>query len=89
MNEWIDVSELPPPGERPGRVLVVVEGWQTHSGITWLRAACGFARTQNDGFYPEDIERIEESDHMDRGSGKVTHWMRVDLPPCPQFVTGD
>ena len=85
-REWLDISTLPPPGERPGRVFVVVEGEQVHSGCRWLRAQPGIARTQNDGFYPDDIARIEAEDHMDRGTGKVTHWMPLDLPPCPQFT---
>ena len=83
---WEDIETLPPPGMRPGRVFVVVEGWQSHSGGQWFRAHWGIARTQNDGFYPDDIARIEADDYMDAGSGRVTHWMRCDLPPCPQFT---
>ena len=85
-REWLSIDTLPPPGERPGRVLVIVEGSQSHSGCNWFRANYGFARTQNDGFYPDDIRRIECDDHMDPGSGVVTHWMRIDLPPIPQFT---
>lgn len=85
-RKWRDIDTLPPPGERPGRVFVVVEGGQCHSGHEWLRARAGIARTQNDGFYPDDIRRIEKEDMMDAGSGRVTHWMPLDLPPCPQFT---
>jgi hypothetical protein len=84
--EWLSVDTLPPPGERPGRVFVIVQGEETHSGATWARARAGIARTQNDGFYPEDIERIEVEDHMDRGTGEVTHWMPWCLPPFPDDV---
>ncbi len=85
MNKWIDVADLPPAGERAGRVFVVVEGSQFHSGHEWLRARAGIARTQNSGFYPEDIEAIAQQDHMDALTARVTHWMPLDLPPCPQF----
>lgn len=86
-RKWLPVSDLPPPGERPGRVFVVVEGSESHSDQIWMRARFGIARTQNDGFYSEDIRRIEEQDHMDYGTGEVTHWMPLDMPPCPQFTT--
>ncbi len=85
-REWLPAGTLPPPGKRPGRVFVVVEGEQMHSGVSWLRARAGIARTCNEGFYDTDIEAIEAQDHMDPGSGRVTHWMPLDFPPCPQFV---
>jgi len=81
--EWMPANTLPPPGERQGRVFVVVEGSQSHSGINWQRQKAGLARTQNDGFYPEDIAAIEADDHMDPGTGEVTYWMPWCLPPIP------
>ena len=81
--EWQPIDTLPPPGERPGRVFVVVEGNQQHSGLNWFRQHAGIARTQNAGFYPDDIAAIEAQDHMDPGSGVVTHWMPWHLQPLP------
>lgn len=83
-DEWMPIDTLPPPGERPGRVFVVVEGKQTHSGSTWYRQSAGVARTQNAGIYPKDIAAIEANDHMDPGSGVVTHWLPYILPHLPQ-----
>lgn len=81
---WIEIDRLPPPGERPGRVFVVVKGFETHSGFSWSRRRIGIARTNNDGFYKEDIALIEKQDHMDDHSGVVTHWMPINLPPIPE-----
>jgi hypothetical protein len=81
--KWQHIDTLPEPGHRPGRVFVIVEGHESHSGSLWTRRNAGIARTQNDGFYPEDIRRIEADDHMDRGSGRVTYWMPWCLPPFP------
>jgi len=81
--KWLPADTLPPPGERPGRVFIVVTGSQHHSGVHWCRSKAGVARTQNDGFNPEDIRRIEEEDLMDPGTGEVTYWMPWRLPPIP------
>lgn len=81
--EWLPIDTLPPPGERPGRCFVVVEGSKYHSDAIWRRQRAGVARTQNDGFYPLDIAAIEADDHMDPGTGKVTFWMPWCLPPIP------
>lgn len=85
MTNWQDIDTLPPPGRRPGKVWVIVEGYETHSGSDWFRAKAGIARTTNFGINPEDVEAIEREDHMRRGSGKVTHWMKIELPPLPQY----
>jgi len=86
-SEWLPVDTLPPPGYRLGNVWVIVEGWEEHSGSTWYRRRAGLARTDNDGFYQEDIRLIEDRDHMERGSGRVTHWMPIILPPYPSRAT--
>ncbi len=80
---WRPIATLPEPGKRPERMFVVVEGSQDHSGVTWRREHAGIARTQNDGFYPEDIRGIEVDGSMDRNTGKVTYWMPWRLPPIP------
>lgn len=80
---WQDISTLPEPPDRPGRVFVVVEGFQYHSGC---RASYGIARTRGEGFNFVDIAAIEKADSMDPGTGRVTHWMKINLPACPQFV---
>ena len=85
-DKWQPIETLPPPGERPGRVFVVVQGQQHHSGINWVRQRAGIARTMNDGFYPEDISLIERGDLMDPGSGVVTHWMPWCLPHLPSPI---
>lgn len=82
-GEWKPVNTLPPPGERPGWVWVVVEGSQFHSGLNWYRQKAGLARTHNEGFEADDIRMIEKLDHMDRGTGIVTHWLPIKLPPYP------
>jgi hypothetical protein len=82
--EWMPINTLPPPGERPGRVFVVVEGEEHHSGSIWYRQMAGIARTQNVGFNPDDIALIESQDHMTAGTGDVTHWMPWCLPHLPQ-----
>jgi hypothetical protein len=84
MSEWQPIETLPAPGERPGLVFVIVEGHQHHSGTKWFRRWWGLARTHNKGFDEGDIAAIENYDHMDPGSGTVTHWMRVNLPPFPE-----
>ncbi len=81
---WRPTVELPPPGERKGRLWVIVAGYQTHSGMRWGRRRAGLARTDNDGFDADDIGKIEDEDHMDSGTGIVTHWMEIDLPPFPE-----
>lgn len=81
--EWLSIETLPPPGERPGRVFVIVEGHQEHSNRLWTRRRAGEARTRNDGFNPDDIAKIEADDLMDPGTGKVTHWMPWVLPSIP------
>jgi len=83
---WRDVSTLPDREYRPGRMFVVVEGAEFHSGGEWFRASYGIARVSGDGFNREDIAAIEAADSMDPGTGVVTHWMPLNLPPCPQFV---
>jgi len=85
-GEWQTVDTLPPPMQRPGRVFVIVEGSQFHSGINWHRRYAGLATTNNEGFDKADIEWIESKDHMDPGTGVVTHWMPwclPDFPPLP------
>ena len=81
--KWMKIETLPPPGQRPGRVFVVVEGEQHHSGRRWYRQREGIARTQNDGFYRDDIAQIESQGSMDAGTGEVTHWMPWCLPSLP------
>ncbi len=80
---WRDISTLPPPGERPGTVWVLVEGSQFHSGAKWFRRKAGLARTHNEGFEDEDIRLIEKLDLMDPFTGRVTHWLPINLPPPP------
>lgn len=82
-SEWRPIGTLPPPGERPGKVWVIVEGHQHHSGMGWYRQMAGLARTHNEGFDEADIRRIEADDHMDPGSGRVTHWLPIELPKYP------
>ena len=82
--EWMPIETLPPPGERPGKVWVLVEGQQHHSGMCWRRRMAGLARTHNDGFESADIRLIEKQDHMDAMSGEVTHWLPIVLPNYPQ-----
>ena len=83
MSEWIPIEKLPPPGERPGKVWVIVEGHKTHSGARWRRRMAGLARTHNEGFEDEDIRLIEKLDHMDHHTGYVTHWLPIVLPRFP------
>ena len=85
-QDWKPIETLPPAGERPGRVFVVVQGHQYHSDMSWLRQRAGIARTDNDGFYREDIAAIEEQDYMEAGSGVVTHWMPWCLPALPEAI---
>lgn len=84
---WEPVADLPPPGERPGTALVIVEGERQHSGMEtrWHRMQMGTARTDNDGFLADDIRAIEERGDMDEHSGRVTYWMR--MPPYPPSAT--
>ena len=46
MDAWQAIETLPPPGERPGRVFVIVEGSKSHSGVCWRRQEVGIAATQ-------------------------------------------
>lgn len=82
--DWKPIDTLPPPGERPGMVWVIVRGHQHHSGHKWLRQMAGLARTHNGGFEDEDIRLIEQRDHMDHMSGNVTHWLPIVLPKFPK-----
>ena len=82
-TEWMPVETLPPPGKRPGRVWVIVEGSQVHSGVRWRRRMAGIVRTHNGGFEAEDIRHVERLDHMDPHTGKVTHWLPIVLPHYP------
>lgn len=82
-EKWLPIETLPSPGDRPGKVWVLVEGSQHHSGNTWRRRMAGLARTHNEGFEDDDIRLIERQDHMDLGTGKVTHWLPIDLPRFP------
>ena len=84
MSEWRPIETLPPPGDRPGKVWVLVQGHQTHSGNRSFRRMAGLARTHNEGFDEYDIALIEDQDHMDLGSGRVTHWLPIDLPKYPE-----
>lgn len=83
MNAWLAIDALPPPGERPGRVFVIVEGSKDHSGVSWRRQHAGIAATYNEGFSPVDIAYLEERGDMDDGTGKVTHWLPINLPHFP------
>jgi len=83
-TEWLPIDTLPPPGERPIRVFVLVQGHQYHNGANWIRQNTGISRTKNTGFYPEDIARIEADSGMDAGTGKVTHYIPDFLPPYPE-----
>lgn len=82
--DWIPIAELPPPGDRPGRVFVLVEGEKHHSGKFWLRQFAGIAATWNEGFDPIDIDHIESRGDMDAGTGLVTHWLPIMLPNFPR-----
>ena len=82
--EWKPIETLPPPGERPGQVWVLVEGSEFHSGNEWRRRMAGLARTHNEGFEHEDIRLIERRDHMEPESGRVTHWLPITLPHFPK-----
>jgi len=82
-TEWKPIETLPPPGERPGRVFVLVEGGKHHSGGHWLRQHAGIAATWNDGFNPRDLAYLEEVGDMDEGTGRVTHWLPINLPHFP------
>lgn len=84
MDEWQPIEVLPEPGERLSQYWVLVEGSQYHSGHTWRRRCAGLARTSNDGFYDEDVHAIEDRDCMDRGTGRVTHFLQISLPPFPK-----
>lgn len=86
-REWQKIETLPPPGERPGRVFVVIEGWQDHSGLSWYRRHAGMAHTYNQGITPESMRLLEKEGGMDLGTGYATHWMPYDLPPYPQRGT--
>ncbi len=80
---WKPVADLPPPGERPGTALVIVEGERQHSGMEtrWHRMQMGIARTENAGFVGEDIRLIEDRGDMDADTGVVTYWST--MPPYP------
>lgn len=82
-REWKPIDTLPPPGERPGRVFVIVEGERYHSDKRWLRQHAGIASTWNEGFDAGDIAHLEDRGDMDQGSGRVTHWLPIDLPKFP------
>ena len=84
MSEWMPIETLPPPGERPGRTFVLVEGEKHHSGVRWLRQHAGIAATDNEGFDKVDIYYIEDRGDMDQGTGVVTHWLPINLPPFPR-----
>lgn len=86
---WNHIDTLPPPGERPGTVWVLVEGSHLHSGMRWYRRHPGLARTHNEGFEDEDIRAIEARDHMDSGTGRVTHWLPIKLPSFPARGTDE
>ena len=60
---WKPIFTLPPPGERQGKVWVLVEGEETHSGSRWRRRSAGIARTNNVGFENDDIRTIEKLDN--------------------------
>ena len=85
-GEWKPIDTLPPPGDRPGKVWVIVQGSQWHSDRKWLRRMAGLARTHNDGFDDGDIAAIEDQDHMDPGTGRVTHWLPITLPRYPDAI---
>lgn len=84
---WRPFEELPPDGERPGRIFVRVEGWRSHSGVTWHRVYCHIARTQNgaglDAIMGDDRARIMVDGDMD-GIDRITHWAAAQFPPIPQ-----
>ncbi len=82
-NKWQPIEELPEPGKRRGRYWVLVEGEEFHSGFSWYRRRAGLARTDHFGFDNGDIRAIEKEDCMDRGSGRVTHFTEIILPPFP------
>ena len=88
-RKWLPIEDLPKHPHKPGRVFVVVEGECYHSEMLWGRIACGDASTRIGGFKDEDICRIEDLGGMDRGSGVVTHWMRIDFPQFPQYETDE
>lgn len=72
---------------RPGRMLILVEGWKSHSGAMWNRVWCDIAQIDPagpHGFRREDIERIRRDGDMD-GTERVLAWMSLrDLPPFPR-----
>jgi hypothetical protein len=83
-DEWKPIETLPAPGERPGRVFVLIEGEKFHSGARWLRQQAGIAATWNEGFDEKDMAYLEELGDMDTGTGKVTHWLPINLPRFPR-----
>lgn len=83
-REWKPIDTLPEPGNRPGRVFVIVEGSSFHSGNEWRRQMAGIAATSNDGFDAFDIAYLERRGDMEKGSGRVTHWLPIDLPNFPK-----
>lgn len=83
-TEWKPIETLPPPGDRPGRVFVLVEGEKNHCGVRWVRQHAGIAATHNEGFDEVDMAYIEERGDMDEGTGRVTHWLPINLPNFPR-----
>lgn len=80
--EWRPGTELPEVSNRPGRCFVRVQGWQAHSGTTWVRFHCDLVYTSDDnkwGFRQEDIDRIMHDGDMD-AIDAITHWMPVTWP---------
>jgi hypothetical protein len=86
-RQWQKIETLPPPGERPGRVFVVIEGFKDHSGLSWYRQHAGLAYTYNHGITPETLRKLEKEGDMEVGTAVVTHWMPYDLPPYPERGT--
>jgi hypothetical protein len=82
-EKWEPIQELPPPGVRKGKYWVIVAGSERHSGKNWARQSAGLAKTDNDGFYLEDVCRIALDDCMDLHSAEVTHFMTINLPNFP------
>lgn len=83
-DAWKPIDTLPPPGERPGRVFVLIEGEKHHSGVRWVRQHAGIAATSNDDFDDVDLAYIEMRGDMDKGTGRVTHWLPINLPNFPR-----
>ena len=87
MSTWQPIETAP----KSRLILAWMQGYETHSGVNWVRNGYSLMVMHDDGpavqFLEKAIEHVMGPDSFDMGAGRFlepTHWMPLPSPPEPE-----